>query len=260
MSDLPPMPPEPGPFTAAPQQPPPQPGYPPQPGWNAVGYGYTAGGAPLKPLGVLSTGLSVLVGIAALLAAALAAALLSRASLIDDPSASFSDFVSADDRVAGTAGPYLLAFVVGGITWMVWQFRYAKNVTALGRPLQGGAARAIWGWFIPIANYFIAPYQLLRAARETDRARGGSGAPPATLVPWWITFGVGTFLWAVSTNIRPSENEPFASIDDFRTADQLGAVGSALIAVSGLLAILTIRACTSRQMGEPSAAAPPTTF
>ena len=63
------------------------------------------------------------------------------------------------------------------------QYRYAKSVTALGRPLEGGAGRAIWGWFIPIANDFIAPNQLLRAAKETDRARGGSGVAPGTSIP-----------------------------------------------------------------------------
>ena len=116
------------------------------------------------------------------------------ASLIDDPTATFADLVDADDRVAGAVFAYVLGIIVAGIVWITWQYRYAKNLTALGRPLEGGAGRAIWGWFIPLANYFIAPNQLLRAAKETDKARGGTGVAPPTLIPWWIAFGVGTRL------------------------------------------------------------------
>lgn len=286
MTDVPPTPPPaPGPYPPQPPQqpqpgwaPPPtgyppqpgyptQPGYPPQPGyaqpgWTQVGYGYGAGGPQLQQISGLANAVTVFVGIASVLAAFGALALLSRASLIDDPTASFADLVAADDRVGGSVGFFSLSFIVTGILWIVWQYRYAKNLTALGRPLDGGAGRAIWGWFIPIANYFISPNQLFRAAKESDRARGGTGTAPGTLVPWWIAFGLGSLLWAVSTTLRPGADE-LASVDDFRTADQIGAFGLLLFVVAGVLAALTVRACTARQVGPataPAPAPPPTTF
>jgi hypothetical protein len=278
MADLPPLPP-PAQGPSSPQQPgwaPPPPGYPSQPptagsapqggdartGWTQVGYGYGETAAALQPLGSLGTVVSVLVGLTSLLCVAAALALFSRASLLGDPTSSLSELLTADDRAAAMVGAQTLATLATGIAWMTWQYRLAKNLTALGRPLRGGAGRAVWGWFIPIANYFIAPHQLLRAAQATDEARGGDGVAPVALVPWWIAFGVGSLVLGVGSRVlRPSA--AFGDVDDLRLADQVHGAGLLLLAVAGVLAILTVRACTARQMGDqpaaPVVAPPPTT-
>jgi hypothetical protein len=204
----------------------------------------------MRSLGGLATALTILLAIVALVDIVAAGALFDRASLLDDPSPSFGELLDADDRVGAAVGSHLFGVVVVGIVWVIWQFRFVKNVEGLRRPTGFSPGFAIGGWFIPIGNLFIPQQQLAVSARSSDpNAVVGGGSTPGVIYGWWATFVGMTILQAIGSGSRPGDDDVFSSttVSDFQNADQMHGLGLALGAVCAVLAILTVRACTKRQ-------------
>jgi hypothetical protein len=216
----------------------------------------------MQAIGGLATALAVLLAIMVLVDLAAAAAFFDRASLLDDAGASFVEVADADDRVAGAGGLHFVGVLVTGVVWVIWQFRYVKNVQRLGRPTGFAPGFAVGGWFIPIANWFIPERQLAVSAKSSDPAPDGTPSTPGVLYGWWATWVVSTLLVIAASGTRPGDDELFSSttLEDFQTADRMQGLGMALGAVSAILAILTVRICTKRQqqlLAQPAFPAQP---
>jgi hypothetical protein len=236
-------PPAPGAFPGQP----PAFGQPPQYG-QQLGYGYAPGttGERPKPLNGLATALTILLSISAVAALLLAVALLNRSSLLEDPfGASFDELQDADDAAAGGAGLFLLALVVTGIVWIVWQHRHAKNARALGQTDGLGPGWAIGGWFIPIASWFLPQLQLKQAAEASDPT-GARKAPPVLIV-WWVLWTVGSI---AGFSTRNTGDEDITSVDDieaFRSADQLAGFSMFVVIAAAIVSIVMVRSLSRRQ-------------
>lgn len=103
----------------------------------------------------------------------------------------FSQFVTADLAPAMTlalAGCYFAVYLLAGLSFIVWLHRASANLHGIGRPMRWGRGWTIGGWFIPIANLFIAP----RVVREIDRQTVGD--EPTIAVAWVVTWTANLIL------------------------------------------------------------------
>lgn len=212
-----------------------------------VGYGYAPGtGERPKPVKGLATALSVLLAITAVAALLLALAFFNRASLLDDPfGASFDELQDADDATAGGAGLLVLALLVTGITWLVWQYRHAKNARALGQTDGLGPGWAIGGWFIPVANWVVPQLQVKQAAEASDPT-GARKAPPIVIV-WWVLWVIGGI---AGFGTRSRGEQEITSIDDiesFQSADQVAGASMFVFIAAAVVAIVMVRTLSRRQ-------------
>lgn len=83
--------------------------------------------------------------------------------------------------------------MLGGIAWLVWQYRAHENLWALpgSPPPRTKPFMALVWWFIPIASLW-KPFACVRELRQVSIARaGGSLGASGLLVLWW-------FLWLAS--------------------------------------------------------------
>jgi hypothetical protein len=208
-----------------------------------------ATGARGESLSALATATMVLLGISGLVSLGFAAALFSRASLLDDPlGASFQELQDADDLAAATAGFFLLSVVVTGILWVIWQFRHARNAEVLGQGGEGlGAGWAIGGWFIPVGNLVIPQLQLFQAAKASDPEAPARRTAPAVLLVWWALYAIGAVLSFLSGRYGGDDVDQFQDIESFQSADRMAAVGALVMAAAAVAGILTVRALTARQ-------------
>ena len=255
--------------------PPPQPPWQPQPmgapypasAYGTPGYGY-APTAQVKPLKGLATAITVLLVISILLAVFAAAALIHRASVVDDLTGSFSipsfqDIKDADDQVKATIALLELAAVATGIVWIVWQYRFAKNAQALRGNYGLAAGWAIGGWFIPFAWLVLPQLQLFQAAKASDPdippgQSSASGRAPASVAAWWVAYVLAGVLFSISSLMRPNENTfgGFSDIDRFARADRIGAFASLVLIIAAVIAIVMVRALSDRQTRAAASAAP----
>jgi hypothetical protein len=247
--------PEPPPWWQQPGASAPSPGQPQTPwsappaGYQQLGYGYAAGGGvtrvPAQPLSGIGTATSVFLGIAGLMAALAASALVSRASLIERGIPGFAEATAADNRVSGTLGFFIIANLVTGICWVIWQHRHGKNAELLGPTGGLGAGWAIGGWFVPIGSFFLPEMQLLNAAKSSDPT--GARRAPGVVVAWWIAWVAAGVIEAFANFQRRSDRRGFSTLESVQRADRLLAVGMGISVVAAVLAIATIQACTKRQ-------------
>lgn len=263
----PPPPPAPGQppgYPPAPPAPPPPPGYgygaPPGYGYGAPPPGYAATyGGPSTTKWRRTTGgaktLTVLWLLVIVACVFVIGATLNRKGVAHDffdNKADLNQLDAADNRVGGAALAYFGLVVATGIVLMVWMFRSAKNLQALGR---GGEQTwkpgwAIGGFFIPLANALI-PFLMLTEiwkGSNPDRSTGPNwkrGAPNALV---WVWFAIALVAVGFSFTDRSLDANNIGDLLDrvdrqavLITVWMLGGIGYSI------LGILSTRAITNRQ-------------
>lgn len=230
-------PPPPGPFGG-----PPHPAGAPWPG--------APGALDRRPpaLAGLAVALTILLAITALAAAGMAYAFFDRAGLVSNDTIDFSDLAaieSADDLVAVLTTLYLLLTVATAVVFIIWQYRHAVGATRLGARLALGPGWAIGGWFIPLANLVLPALQMGGSARASDPRR--PGRVPPIIPAWAVAYALGAILTGVAGALRPNDSFSDGDLDDFATSDRIAAVGSLVLALAGVLAIVLVRQLTAAQ-------------
>ncbi len=186
---------------------------------------------PARP-GALVTALTVLLPIAGIVSAYAGIAFLRRARLLGNELPSFSEISEADDNVANAILAVGLLQIATGVVWIIWQYRHAKRAARLGHHHQLGPGWAIGGWFVPLGNLFLPYRQLL------DSGKASAGGAPRVVYAWWAAMVLGSLLIVNGFRIHSS---------DVQTADQMRGAGYLILAVGAALAVVVVRACSSRQ-------------
>jgi hypothetical protein len=157
----------------------------------------------------------------------------------------------------------LAAFVVSAVLFIRWFHRAYSNLPALDVTTRFKRGWAIWAWFVPIL-WFWRPKQI-----ANDIWRGGFPSPqpmaitrtevPGLLGFWWAAWIIGGFAYTRSTlaylNTPPADDAGLSALlgdtegaSDIRYAAILDVVASGIDIAAAVLAILVVRALTSRQV------------
>ena len=152
---------------------------------------------------------------------------------------SMAEAETNDLRVLIATSVSLLALVVGGILWCIWQNRTSKNVRALGAEnLQFGPNA--WGWFFcPVVNLWrpvSVISELWTAASDAD-SQDDEVVPPNWLIGgWWLPWLLGGIISRIAAKMA----EDTSDIGALVTSSQWEMVSDVLIAISGVFAILLV--------------------
>jgi hypothetical protein len=133
---------------------------------------------------------------------------------------------------------YAIATVVAAICVCGWMLRSYRNLARLN-PVRKDhwTGWAILGWFVPIWNLF-RPKQIVN-----QLWRGSAGSePPGFLAAWWALWLIGNWMGNLAGRAAGT------TLESYRTADRVDAVGSVLLFVAAILAIVMIRRITKLQL------------
>jgi hypothetical protein len=204
-----------------------------------------------KSLSGLVVALTVLLSIVALVSLAEAAGYGYRASLLanaaDGVYATDAQAELADAIPAATGILTLAFFVVTAVVFIVWQFRHAKNAQVLGSARGLGPGWAIGGWFIPLANYILPAVQIHQSSRVSTTRSGPPRSALLLIVPWAITFGLGTILSSVALGMWPAALTTADDLEMAAASDVVDGVASFLWLVAALLCIAMVRTVSGWQ-------------
>ncbi len=85
-----------------------------------------------------------------------------------------AELLDADDAVqTAIVAPRCCCSSSWRSSFIVWQFRHAKNARALGERGGLGPGWAIGGWFVPLANFVLPGVQIHQSSRMSDSAAAG---------------------------------------------------------------------------------------
>lgn len=156
---------------------------------------------------------------------------------------------SLDLRMARIGLLQLVSVLITAIGFVVWFRRAYRNLGALGvRRLRFKLGWAVPGWVVPFMN-LARPKSIANDIwRATDPALPSEiddppagGRVPPLLNWWWATWIVSGFLYGTSDTL-----DARASLDEILQQAQHYAVSDSLSVISGILAILVVRAITDR--------------
>ncbi len=239
---------------APPQQPAQQPAQPPA--WTPPGnqMQYQPRWRSVRGLGVaLQALLWVALGVSVVSILALGNERQLAEDFFDGDLSIISDLDDATDFVNVTQALYFVLSIAILTLLIIYLWRAAKNIEMLGRHSPSlGAGWAIGAWFIPLANYILVPMVWAGAWKGSDTtvAPGEPNWKRAALTPllalWWVTYAVASLAYAVGTTAFTDEDGLYDSIDDFRAASTFSLIGSVVLVVSAVLAIVFIRRLTRR--------------
>jgi hypothetical protein len=165
-----------------------------------------------------------------------------------------TEMQSADDRTALIDNLSLAAGVCTSIAFVAWFFRAYQNIERLGaRGLRVKPGWAIGSWFVPILNLF-RPKQIMNdiwrasdPALPAAEARGWQhGAVPGLLHWWWAAFLIG----GSASNMAGLTIETSATVPAQQSAATLAVFADGGRILAAALAVLVVRAVTSRQEGR----------
>lgn len=144
-----------------------------------------------------------------------------------------------DQRVLLATSLSLLALIVAGILWCVWQNRTNKNIQALGAgPLQFGPNA--WGWFFcPVVNLWrpVAVISELWTAASDTSIQDDEPTPPNWLLGgWWLPWLLGGILNQIAASMATDIND----IGSLVTSSQMEMVSDVMSMISGVFAILLV--------------------
>ena len=158
---------------------------------------------------------------------------------------------AADERIGLYAIGSFVLLIAGSIAFIAWFYRAYVNIERLGaRDLRASKGWSIGSWFVPILN-LVRPKQLMddiwRAsdpARPAGDAQGWKSAPTSGLIHlWWAAFLIGGFV----SNIATRKIIAAETLSERRGAGQADMLAEYMLIPAAILAILVIRAVTSRQ-------------
>jgi hypothetical protein len=232
----------------------------------------------MRSLKGLSTALTVLFAVVALVDVGAALARNNRAGLlddiVDDPfSVTEQKIFDADDAVAAFAGLHIVVALALFVVVIIWQYRHAKNAEALGVRGGLGAGWAIGGWFIPVANMVLPALQLFQSSKGSDLAARNEGRRPkgaGLVIAWGIAFAIGGMILFSSGALVDSDDEgnvvieSVEDIEDAASSDRTAGAGYVVFIVAAALGIVMVRSLTRKQTdayaaiaASTPAAAPP---
>jgi hypothetical protein len=158
---------------------------------------------------ILLLGLS---GGLAVAAAVVGVGLADRITRVSDGRAvNFETFVSLENLYNGIAIGQVVALLITGVAWLMWQHR-AQRILGM---LQDGATRftpgtAVGWWLVPIANLFM-PYrtmsELYRGSASPSSRSARSRGPMVLLALWFVTFIATAILGRVVRTMDDSVDE-----------------------------------------------------
>jgi hypothetical protein len=150
----------------------------------------------------------------------------------------------ADDAVSTASSFVAILRVAIAVCFIIWMFRAAKNMVALGRHgARYGPGWSIGGWFIPFANLVI-PVMIVQGFWRASSPDTGPGtvwtkrSRSALVGFWWVALILANF-----TYFTWNSNE---TLDDIRASDTVASVGSAFCVIAAVLAIPVVVQLTRR--------------
>jgi hypothetical protein len=159
-----------------------------------------------------------------------------------------AEIASNDERESALTTVVLVLYLCTGVAFVAWFHRAYTNLRAFEHEPLHRTGWAIYGWVVPIANFF-RPYQIAREiwhVSDPQRAREAwvpiEGSPPL-LVAWWALWVVGNLIGQVSFRMGMHAD----TIDSLRSLTITNLIVDGLSVVSVPLAILLVREISSRQ-------------
>lgn len=229
-----------------------------------TGSGYPAAGPPdrWRPNTALATALAVLFALLALSLVLNTVGLVRRSLVLSDSAnltgLSSAELDSIDLWVNAPVVVYLILVLFTAPTFIVWQYRHAKNARLLGQTEGLGPGWAIGGWFIPMANCVLPAVQLRGANRWSHPAGSRPGSASALIIPWLACLAIGNTVVRVAAMGEPAESEGLgAYLDWIVTSDQIEAAGTVLMIAAAVLALCMVRTLTQQQEQQRPVAATP---
>jgi hypothetical protein len=215
-----------------------------------------------KPLGVLTYWVVALLAVSAVMAVVSAVSLLIERSLVLDAIAgrpvSIDEAVASDNRVEAITGWTLIALLVTGVLWCIWQHRAHSNLRSFGRNgLAYTPGWAVGWWFIPIASLWKplgAMSELWKASEPTDDPNAWARAKGWwALGVWWACWIGGNVLDLVSGAMQQETD-----VSTVASSDLVAVVAQLLEVAAAIFAIVILRDILSRQraLAVMSGAAP----
>ena len=217
-----------------------------------------------KQLGVLTYWVAALLALTAVIDLLGVVSLLIERSLVLDSLAgrpvSIDEAIASDHRVEAVGGWTLIALLVTGVLWCIWQHRAHSNLRAFGRNgLRYTPGWAVGWWFIPIANLW-KPFQTVRELWKASHGGGWRTIATWSLLGWWW----GTWL-AGSLNVQFGANTRVgilfgssATLDQVSVADAISedrwrVVWLGFRVVAAVLAIVIVRSVERLQRAAEAA-------
>lgn len=240
--------------------PPPPPNMVPPPGYVQYG-GYGAAPRGTQTIGGLTKALVVLLTILLplqLLAVFSTISLTSKSRDFLNGTTTEDDFRKATQFNVGQLAGFLVIPIA--VLTMIWMFRMASNLRALGRTgATWGPGWAIGGWFVPPCVLYVVPWLMFKELwKGSDPAVGpgdpswksGRVAPIVTI--WWVLYGLVPLLGFVSSAGIIAQ---LSKTNDFETLaeqyDKFAVINIALAAV-GLVTtvayLVLVRQLSARHM------------
>jgi hypothetical protein len=199
----------------------------------------------------LGTPLVILLGLDVLLAAVMVVLRLSEIGLLQrigrGELVSAEEAARSDDRVAAVAIAGIVALLVTGIVWVVWQHRSQANLHAAQlRELDYTPGWVVGWWLIPFAN-LVKPFQTVR---ELWKASSGDESwwlnPTWSLIGWWWAAWIAALvLGRVATVVFNAG----ATLDTLISSSWLFLAYEVVVIIAAVLAIAIVRAVMERQEG-----------
>lgn len=231
----------------------PPPGYVTYGGASAVPYGTQPIGGVAKPLGIL---MMILVPVQ-LLGVISTISISNSAKDYLNGTISDSKFKDAASGNVSQIGGLLVIPVA--VLSMIWMFRMAKNLRALGRTGATFAPGwAIGGWFTPPCAIYVVPWLMLKElwkGSDPDVAAGDpswkSGRVSPLITAWWVMYGLlplAGFATAAGliAGLQDENNRDLAEqFDKFATINiALGVIGIG----TAVVYLMIVRQLTARHM------------
>jgi hypothetical protein len=216
-----------------------------------VAYGGT-GAVPrnVQGIGGLTKALWILVAVyipLAVLSMFSSLAAVSRAEDFLAGEISASEFTNSASQLGSIGGILVLPIAV---LTMIWMFRMAKNLEALGR---GGSTWkpgwAIGGWFVPPCILYVIPWLMfceLWKGSDPDVATGDpswKSRPVAPIVHvWWVLYGLAPIAFAAAsfgqfTRFGTDARDLAEALEGTATSIVLSSIVSIVAAVAYLLLV-----------------------
>ena len=177
--------------------PPPPPNMAPPPGYVSYGASTQGAYATFQRIGGLAKWLTVVLIV---LVPVLLWTMINSFSVRTEAKDYLAGRASEDDvkdKITASAGIGFLSLIVlvaTAVLTIIWMFRIAKNLQAMGRVATWKPGWAIAGWFVPPLVLYVVPFLMLRDLWKgsdpdtTHDWRSNRVSPIVTI--WWILFGL----------------------------------------------------------------------
>ena len=215
-----------------------------------------------KPLGVLTYWVVAMLAVTAVIDTLGVVSLLIERSLVLDSLAgrpvSMDEALASDSRVESIAGWTLIALLVTGVLWCIWQHRAHSNLRSFGRiGLSYTPGWAVGWWFIPFASLWKplgAMSELWKASEPTDDPKGWWRARAWWVLGLWWACWIGGNLLDIVASAMQQESD----LSTVASSDIVAVVARLVEITAAICAVVILRDILGRQraLAPMSGAAP----